>query len=71
MTAREMNDMFWMMRDYGFKEKTRQKLDLTVFYLSRGLHAIGRTELAQQLENLYEEMENVSTDDLMELGTFK
>lgn len=71
MTAQEMDDMFCRMKDYGFKENTRSEFDLTAFYLARGLYAIGRSELAAQLENLYEEMENVCTDDLMKLGTFE
>lgn len=71
MTAMEMDLMTMEMRNRGAEILARSDLDNYAYYLMCGVNAIGRSELAAQLENLYEEMENVCTDDLMKLGTFE
>lgn len=71
MTAMEMDIMTMEMRNRGAEIPARSDLDNYAYYLMCGVNAIGRSELAAQLENLYEEMENVCTDDLMKLGTFE
>ena len=71
MTAMEMDLMTMEMRNRGAEIPARSDLDNYAYYLMGGVNAIGRSELAAQLENLYEEMENVCTDDLMKLGTFE
>ena len=56
MTAMEMDIMTMEMRNRGAEIPTRSDLDNYAYYLMCGLNAIGRRELAVQLENLYEEM---------------
>lgn len=71
MTAMEMDLMTMEMRNRGAEIPARSDLDNYAYYLMCGVNAIGRRELANQLQNLYDEMEDVCTDDLMKLGTFE
>lgn len=71
MTATEMDRMTKAMRSCGAEIPTRANLDNYAYYLMCGLNAIGRRELANQLQNLYDEMESVSTDEVHKMGTFR
>lgn len=70
MTVKEMDKMTRVMRDHGSRVETRIDLENYVYYLKFGLRAIGRDDLADELDDLYDEMENVDTDELIEIGTF-
>ena len=71
MTATEMDRMTKAMRSCGAEIPTRADLDYYAYYLMCGLNAIGRRELAEQLRELYDEMESVSTDEVHKIGTFR
>ena len=71
MTATEMDRMTKAMRSCGAEIPARSDLDNYAYYLMCGLNAIGRRELANQLQNLYDEMESVSTDEVHKMGTFR
>ena len=71
MTAMEMDLMTMEMRNRGAEILTRSDLDNYAYYLMCGLNAIGRRELANQLQNLYDEMESVSTYEIYKIGTFR
>lgn len=59
------------MRDHKANIKTRVDLSDYPYHLMYGLKAIGRNELAGELEKLYDEIEKVDTNELCELGTFR
>lgn len=71
MTAMEMDLMTMEMRNRGAEIPTRSDLDNYAYYLMCGVNAIGRRELANQLQNLYDEMESISTDEVYKMGTFR
>lgn len=71
MTAQEIDRMTREMRRRGAKILQRSDLDNYAYYLMRGLRAIGRTNLAEQLQELYDEMESVDTNEIYENATFK
>ena len=71
MTAMEMDLMTMEMRNRGAEILTRSDLDKYAYYLMCGLNAIGRRELANQLQNLYDEMESVSTYEIYKIGTYR
>lgn len=71
MTAMEMDIMTMEMINRGAEIPTRSDLDNYAYYLMCGLNAIGRRELANQLQNLYDEMESISTDEVYKMGTFR
>lgn len=71
MTATEMDRMVNAMRSCGAEIPTRFNLDNYAYYLMRGLDAIGRRELAEQLQELYDEMESVDTCEVHAIGTFR
>ena len=70
MTAQEMDKMTMRMRRYA-TIKERSDLDNYVYVLAKGLREIGRDELAEELEALYDEMETVNTDEIIKIGTFR
>lgn len=71
MTAKELDTMVKAMRNKRNTLDMRIDVQATLFYLHKGLSAIGRTELADELARLYTEIDNVDTDELVKLGTFK
>ena len=70
MTAQELDTMVKEMRNRHATINSRMDLGNYPYYLSLGLKAIGRYDLANQLSKLYDEIETVETSDLMEVGTF-
>lgn len=70
MTAKEMNLMVEEINKQGVIVPNRNILESYPYELSRGLCAIGRTDLANRLDDLYNEMEMVDSAELARLGTF-
>lgn len=71
MTPQELDKMVSAMRDHKANIKTRFDLGNYPYYLIHGLKAIGKNELAGELEKLYEEIEKVDTSELCKIGTFR
>lgn len=71
MTAKELDTMVNAMRTKHNKVESRLRLEDQIYYLSKGLRAIGRNELAEELDKLYAEIDEVDTEELLEVGTFK
>lgn len=71
MTAKELNTMVNAMRTKYNEVKTRSDVTDKIFYLYKGLKAIGRDKLAQELIELYAEIDGINTDEIVKLGTFK
>jgi hypothetical protein len=71
MTAKELNTMVNAMRTKYNRVDSRMRLEDTIYYLSKGLHAIGKNELAEALDKLYSEIDEIDTDELIEIGTFR
>lgn len=70
MTAKEFDKMVNAMRTKYHKVNTRMDVENTLFYLYKGLYAIGRYEIADTLLELYTEIDSIDTDELVKLGTF-
>lgn len=71
MTAKELDTMVNAMRTRHNKVESRMRLEDTIYYLSKGLRAIGRNEIAEELDNLYSEIDEIDTEELIEIGTFR
>ena len=71
MTAKELDVMVNAMRTKHNKVESRMRLEDSIFYLSKGLRAIGRNELSEALDELYSEIDVIDTDELIGVGTFR
>ena len=71
MTANEFNTMVNAMRTTYHKVESRMDIEIALFYLQRGLCAIKRNDLAEQLAKLYTEIGNIDTEEIIKLGTFR
>lgn len=71
MTANELHKMVNEMRRFGRKLDTRISVENHVYELYAGLREIGRTDLANQLFELSDEIEMVDATELTKLGTFE
>lgn len=71
MTALEFDKMTRAMRKCGHELKRRVDAEEPAYMLYKGLQAIGRTDLADELWKLYGEMEDISSDEIHECGTFR
>lgn len=71
MTANELHRMVNEMRRFGRKFDTRISVENHVYELYAGLREIGRTDLANQLFELSDEIEMVDATELTKLGTFE
>lgn len=71
MRAKELDVMVKAMKGKYNKIDTRADITNMLFYLHKGLCAIDRKELAQELANLYAEIDNIETDEIVKLGTFR
>lgn len=71
MTAKELHMMVSEMRRFGRKFDTRISVENHVYELYAGLREIGRTDLANQLFELSNEIEMVDTAELTKLRTFE
>lgn len=71
MTAQELDTMVKNMRTKYYSINSRSDLCEQINHLNYGLKSIGKLELAQELRNLYHEIEEVDTLEIMWLGTFE
>ena len=71
MTAKELDTMVNAMRSKHNKVESRMRLEDSIYYLSKGLRAIGRNEFAEALDELYSEIDVIDTDELIGVGTFR
>lgn len=71
MNAEDIDIMTKEMRRHGVDIPSRSALDIYVYHLYTACKAIGRTDISDRLLELYEEMENVDTNDVYEIGTFR
>ena len=71
MTVKELDTMVKAMRTKYNKVNSRTDLEDDIYYLKIGLIAIGRNELAEQLAELYEEIDSIDTNEIVKLGTFR
>lgn len=70
MTATELAKMVYTMRDQGANIPNRCNMECQLHRLICGLRSIGRTEIVNELEQLYDEIENVDTFELAATGIF-
>lgn len=71
MTAKELDTMVNAMRSKNNEINTRMDVTDTLYYLQKGLNAIGRTELAESLVELYTEIDGIDTVEIVKIGTFR
>lgn len=71
MTAKEFDTMVNAMRSQTHKVNTRSDVENTLYYLQKGLRAIGRIEMANSLTELYAEIDGIETDEIVKNGTFR
>lgn len=71
MTTQELNTMVLAMRTRYNLVETRMDVTDPLYYLSKGLHAIGRNELAAELMDLCYEINNIETREIVKIGTFR
>ena len=70
MTTKELDTMVKTMRNYKKVERRLDVLD-DIYVLYRGFHSINRNDIAKKLLDLYEEIDNIDTSELIKMGTFK
>ena len=70
MTAKELTTMVSAMRKQGTDIPTRIAMENHIHRLISGLRSIKRSDLANELEKLYDEIENVDTIELVKTGIF-
>lgn len=70
MTTKELDTMVKTMRNYKKVERRLDVLD-DIYVLYRGFHSINRDDIAEKLLDLYEEIDNIDTSELIKMGTFK
>ena len=70
MLAKELDIMVNAMRTNYYGVNSRSVLQNDIWHLYEGLKAIGREELANELHKLYFEIEDIDTEELVELRTF-
>lgn len=71
MTAKELDTMVNAMRTKHNSVDSRMDLEDVIWYLSKGIQAIGREKLARALLELYTEIDGVDTGEIIKIGTFK
>lgn len=71
MTAKEFDTMVKGMRTRYNTFESRGDVQDTIWYLRKGLIAIKRNDLADELMKLYGEVDTIDTLEIMEMGTFK
>lgn len=71
MMAKELDKMANAMRTKYHEVNSRKDITDKIWYLKEGLKAIGRNELAEELISLYNEIENIDTDEIVKIGTFE
>lgn len=71
MTAKQLDKMVNTMRSPRNKINSRIDIEDTIYNLYKGLYAIGRYEIADELLELYTEIDGIDTNEIVKLGTFK
>lgn len=71
MTAKELDTMVNAMRTKYNDVESRIDVTDPLYYLSKGLVAVGRNELAARLMDLCYEIDNIETSEIVKLGTFR
>ena len=71
MTATELDTMVNAMRTRYHKVDTRVDVTDSIFYLCKGLRAIGREDFAEKLNELYAEIDGIDTSEIVKIGTFR
>ena len=71
MKAKELDTMVKAMRSKYNKVYSRSEVTDTIYYLYKGVKAIGKDELAKELLELYMEIDSVDTSELVKIGTFR
>ena len=71
MTAKELDMVVRKMRDKGTKVETRFGLENYIYSLTKGLEAIERNDLVDELFNLIDEIEDIDTGEILQIGTFR
>ena len=71
MTAQELDTMVRAMRTQYNNVESRGDVTDALYYLSKGLIAIGRNELAARLMDLCYEIDNIKTREIVKIGTFR
>lgn len=69
MTAKELDTMVRIIRKNNKIETRMDVLDL-LYYLQKGIRAIGKKELAENLIELYTEIDSIDTPEIIKIGTF-
>lgn len=70
MTAQELDTMVQAMRTRYNIVEARTDVTDPLYYLSKGLVAMGRNELAAQINELCYEIDRIDTSEIVEIGTF-
>ena len=70
MTAKELDTMVKAMNTKYHKVESRLSLEDGIYYLQKGLFAIGKIDLGIKLAELYSEIDSIDTNELIKLGTF-
>ena len=71
MTAEELDKMVNAMRTKYNKVEMRTDVTDMLYYLCKGLTAIGKNELAEELDELCGEIDSIDTGEIVKIGTFK
>lgn len=71
MTAKELDTMVNAMRTKHHQVNTRAELTDAIFYLYKGLKAIEKNNLADELVTLYTEIDGIDTSEIIKIGTFR
>ena len=69
MTAKELDTMVRIIRKNNEIETRMDVLDL-LYYLQKGIRAIGKKKLAESLVELYTEIDSIDTPEIIKIGTF-
>lgn len=70
MTAKELDTMVNAMRTKHHQVNTRAQLTDTIFYLYKGLKAIEKNDLADELIALYTEIDGIDANEIIKMKTF-
>lgn len=71
MTAEKLDIMVNAMRNNYNKINTRMDITNNLLNLCKGLYAIERKELAEELLKLYLEIDDIPTEEIIKIGTFR
>lgn len=70
MAAKELDTMVNAMRTKHHQVNTRAELTDAIFYLYKGLKAIEKNDLVDELVALYTEIDGIDTNEIIKMKTF-